>query len=139
MRVIFDSNVVLSSIGKKSKYRPVYDAFLNKQIDLMISNEVLLEYEEILMGYINQNVSENFSEMLLNSTNIEKYEIYYKWALITEDYDDNKFVDLAIVSNADYIVTNDRHFNILKSIAFPKVNIINLDDFFHLIIEMFNG
>ncbi|MBC8180569.1 PIN domain-containing protein [candidate division KSB1 bacterium] len=45
------------------------------------------------------------------------------------DEDDNKFVDCAISSNADFIVTNDRHFNILKNIEFPKVNVINVDDF----------
>ena len=46
---------------------------------------------------------------------------HYKWNRIIADYDDNKFVDCAFMSGADYIVTNDKHFNILKIIDFPKI------------------
>jgi predicted nucleic acid-binding protein len=55
--------------------------------------------------------------------------VFYKWLLITADPDDNKFVDCAISANANSIVTNDKHFNILKDIAFPKVNVIDIDLF----------
>jgi predicted nucleic acid-binding protein len=48
---------------------------------------------------------------------------------ITNDPDDNKFVDCAIASNADYIVSQDSHFDILKFIDFPKVNVIRLEEF----------
>ena len=51
----------------------------------------------------------------------------YSW--ITADEDDNKFVDCAIAANAEYIVTEDHHFNELKNISFPSVAIINLKDF----------
>ena len=44
-------------------------------------------------------------------------------------YDDNKFVDCAIASNAHYLATNDKHFNILKGIEFPKVQVINVNEF----------
>ena len=54
---------------------------------------------------------------------------YYKWNLITADPDDNKFVDCALNAGADCIVTNDRHFNVLKDINFPKVNVIDIDTF----------
>ncbi|WP_170827360.1 PIN domain-containing protein [Arcticibacter eurypsychrophilus] len=46
-----------------------------------------------------------------------------------KDKDDNKFVDLIIAGNADYLVTNDKHFNELKNIDFPKLNIVSLDEF----------
>ncbi|MBU6341467.1 MAG: PIN domain-containing protein [Bacteroidetes bacterium] len=45
------------------------------------------------------------------------------------DPDDNKFVDCAIAGQAKYIVTEDRHFNILKKIPFPKVLVLNTDAF----------
>ncbi|WP_417570360.1 PIN domain-containing protein [Phocaeicola coprocola] len=48
---------------------------------------------------------------------------------MTADQDDNKFVDCAITANAEYIVTEDHHFNELKNISFPSVAIINLKDF----------
>ena len=52
---------------------------------------------------------------------------------ITADPDDNKFVDCAIQANARYIVTNDHHYDILRQIDFPKVEIIKLMDFLLMI------
>jgi predicted nucleic acid-binding protein len=53
--------------------------------------------------------------------------IYFN--LISVDPDDNKFVDCAVAANAKFVVTDDGHFDLLKQIDFPKVNIIGLDDF----------
>ncbi len=53
---------------------------------------------------------------------------YYHFNLIVADPDDNKFVDCAVSANAKYIVTEDHHYNILRSIEFPKVEIIRLDE-----------
>ena len=36
---------------------------------------------------------------------------------------------MRIACNAHYLATNDKHFNILKRIAFPKVNVISVDEF----------
>ena len=49
--------------------------------------------------------------------------------MIRLDPDDDKFVDYAIASNADFIVTHDKHFNVLKDIDFPKVQTVNLTQF----------
>lgn len=46
---------------------------------------------------------------------------------------DNKFIDCAIAANADYIVTNDKHFNVVKNIDFPKVNILSIQEFIKLL------
>ncbi len=54
---------------------------------------------------------------------------YYFWQLVPNDEDDEKFVDCAIAAGADYLVTNDRHFNHLKTLDFPKINIVNEDEF----------
>ena len=61
----------------------------------------------------------NTLELLIKD---ESTEIHYNWRLITIDPDDNKFIDCAVAANADYLVTNDKHFNVLKEIDFPKVN-----------------
>ena len=78
-------------------------------------------------------ISENLLELFLNQDNTSKTEIYYRWGLITIDYDDNKFADAAISGQADYIVTSDAHFNVLRSIPFPKVQVVSLSEFLKLI------
>ena len=50
-------------------------------------------------------------------------ESYFHFHLLSDiDKDDDKFVDCAITTSADYIVTEDNHFNHLKQIPFPQLN-----------------
>ena len=38
-------------------------------------------------------------------------------------------LSLTITANADYIVTEDSHFSYLKSVKFPKLTVLTLDEF----------
>ena len=129
IRAVLDTNALLISIGRKSKFRPIFDNLLNGNIELIVTNEILTEYVEILERKTNSIVANNIIEVLIQLKNVEKIEVSYKWNLIIEDPDDNKFVDCAIAGRVRYIVTNDRHFSQLKNIPFPKVDIITIQDF----------
>lgn len=48
---------------------------------------------------------------------------------MTVTTDRNKFVDCYVAANADYLVGNDRHFNILNSLDFPKINLLKYEEF----------
>ncbi len=135
MRIVLDTNVLLISIPKNSKYRIIFDRFLSKKFSLIVSNEILSEYAEIIALKANVAVSTNIIEMLLSASNVEKQDVFFKWQLIEIDKDDNKFVDCSIAGNADYIVTNDKHFGVLKSIEFPPITIINIDEFLELLTK----
>ncbi|GEM_PF-3252372 len=37
--------------------------------------------------------------------------------------------DCAIAANAQVLVTNDKHFKVLKDIEFPSVKVISADEF----------
>jgi len=88
------------------------------------------------IGLQNALVANNIAEMLLNLSNLKKVDVYFEWKLISNDPDDNKYVDAAIVGAADFIVTNDKHFSILKSIDFPSVKVINIDKFLSQIVKL---
>ncbi|QDW28048.1 putative toxin-antitoxin system toxin component, PIN family [Pedobacter sp. KBS0701] len=135
MKVVLDINVLLISIPKKSKYRPIFDALISGYFRSVISNDILSEYVEILEQKTNFLVASNAAELLLNLKNVEKVDIYFEWKLILSDLDDNKYVDAYVCSNADYIITNDHHFKILKQIEFPKVNVLTIDEFLSVIEE----
>ena len=60
---------------------------------------------------------------------VEKTEIYFNFQLISDDADDNKFVDCAITADAVCLVSNDKHFQVLKTIDFPNVTILTLREF----------
>lgn len=124
MRVVLDTNSLLVSIGRKSKYRPIFDALLKGKIRLLISNDVINEYIEKIEEKTNAIVAENISNLLISSPDVEKIEIYFKWSIITKDADDNKFVDCALNGQASFLVTDDKHYNILKKIGFPPIKVI---------------
>ena len=129
MRIVLDTNSLLVCIGKRSLYRPIFDALLERTIQLLISNEILNEYVEKLEEKTNTVVAENIANFLLRSPDVEKVDIYFNWSIITADVDDNKFVDCALNGRADYPVTDDKHYNLLKGMSFPLVNVIRTRDF----------
>ncbi|MFI5159122.1 MAG: putative toxin-antitoxin system toxin component, PIN family [Sphingobacteriales bacterium] len=116
-------------------YRPILDALIDGKYNLVISNDILSEYIEIIERKANSQVANNIAEMLLNLNNLNKVDIYFEWKLISSDPDDNKYADAAIVGSTDYIVTNDQHFKILNSIDFPKVKTITIENFLSLILN----
>ena len=133
MIVVLDTNALLVSIPPKSIYRPIFDALVNGGFNLVLSNDILSEYTEVIERKANAAVANNIAEALLNLYNLNKVEVYFEWRLIDKDPDDNKYVDAAIAGTADFIVSNDKHFKILQSVDFPKVNVIGIDQFLSLI------
>ena len=134
MKVVLDTNVLLISLPSKSIYRPIFDALIDGKFELVLSNDILSEYIEIIERKTNFSVSNNIAEILLNLDNLNKVEVYFEWKLVDKDPDDNKYVDAAVVGAADFIVSNDKHFRVLKSVDFPKVKVIGIDQFLKTII-----
>lgn len=124
---MLNTNVFLVSILPHHKYWWVFEALLTQQHNLLISNEILTEYLEKCVEKYGSVLSNEWLDFLLELSNVELITTYYNWYLIKEDTDDNKFVDCAVAGQADYLVTQDKHYNILKSIPFPSVNIIRLE------------
>lgn len=129
LKVVLDTNVLLVSISSKSKYHWIYDKLVADEYDLFITNEILMEYEEIISQKYNSSVARSIIKSLLILPNVYKTSIYFNWNLIEKDTDDNKFVDCVINSNSHLLVTNDRHFQVLKNIDFPKIEVTSINDF----------
>ncbi|MEM6347791.1 MAG: hypothetical protein AAF927_28135, partial [Bacteroidota bacterium] len=80
-------------------------------------------------------ISESRLDFLLLLENVELVNPSYNWNLIKADPDDNKFVDGAVSGNVDYLDTNDKHFQELKEVHFPPINVISLAEFERIINE----
>ena len=130
MRVVLDTNCLLVALPQISPYHCLWDAFQCGKFTLCYSAEILQEYEELLWRRHHSSLTITvIMELLLNSSNVYQVIPYYKWNLISADPDDNKFVDCALNAGADFIVTNDKHFNILKEIDFPPIKVIDIEGF----------
>ena len=126
---MLDTNCLLVCIANSSKFHLVWTAFLNEEFRLCVSNEIMTEYEEILARKTSPTFAEMIIQIILNSENVDFVNPSYRFGLIVADPDDNKFVDCAVIANADYIVSQDNHFNVLKKINFPKINVVRIEEF----------
>jgi putative PIN family toxin of toxin-antitoxin system len=127
--IVLDTNCLLHCMAKKNIYHSVWEAFRSKQFFLCISNDIINEYEEVLSRKAPLPFTNMIMRVILGNNNTIFVDPRFHFNLITVDPDDNKFVDCAIAANADYIVSEDAHFQVLKTINFPKINIIRIEDF----------
>lgn len=133
MKVVIDTNVLRLSIKKGNLERFIYDAFKAETFEWIVSTEILSEYEEKLTEFYSTQTANLVLGILENAPNVIFSEPYFRWNIINNDPDDNKFSDLAISMNADYLITYDKHFNIFKKIDFPKLRVIKPKQFAEII------
>jgi len=107
----------------------LFDVIINGDLVLCISNEILLEYNEILEKKNSTEVAENITNFLSVYPFVEQYQIHFNFNLIPNDEDDNKFADCYIASQAQYLISNDKHFKVLKDLEFPEINAVTIDEF----------
>lgn len=98
-----------------------------------MTTPILAEYHEKISEKTAPFVADNILKLLLSLPNVRRVNVHFNWHLIEADEDDNAFADCAIAGNADYIVSEDRHFNILSSVEFPKLYAIKIHDLKELI------
>jgi len=101
---------------------------------LCVTTDILLEYEEIIGEHMGYEVAKNVLQIIENAVNTSFVTRYFYWNLIITDTDDNKFVDCALTTNADFIVSHDKHFNLLSRIDFPKIKVISVKKLEKLLI-----
>ena len=133
MRIVLDTNCLIQSISPRSRYYAVWQSLIDGENILCVSNEIITEYLEILQRLTDHDTAETIIKTIINSPFVEFVTPYFRFGIITQDPDDNKFVDCAITANARYVVTNDHHFDVLKGLDYPPVDVITLDGFMKLI------
>ncbi len=128
-KIVLDTNCLLASLSRHSQYYPVWKGLQTGMYVLCLSNDILEEYEEIVGLKTSPEVARNVVALLLKSKNVMFIDAFFKWRLIEADHDDDKFVDCAFAANATYIVSDDKHFDVLKKIPFPRIAVLKLQQF----------
>jgi putative PIN family toxin of toxin-antitoxin system len=129
VRIVLDTNVLLVSIGRKSRHNWIFQALLDERFTLLVSTDILLEYEELISRRTRPEIAADVLKTLLSLPNHLHVEAYFHWNLITEDPTDNKFADVAFAGRAEYIITEDSHFNVLRDVSFPSISIKTIQEF----------
>ena len=129
MNIVLDTNCLLIAISDRSRFHRVWQAFTNGDYTLCVTNEIIEEYAEVISRNINERVAQTVIYLIMTLSNVKYIDPHFRFHLITSDPDDNKFVDCAIAANAKYIVTEDHHFDVLKDIPFPHIEVISIEKF----------
>nr|VFJ95041.1 MAG: Predicted nucleic acid-binding protein, contains PIN domain [Candidatus Kentron sp. LFY] len=125
---------ILLRIQSKSYYHPIVSSIYSGKYDLPVSTPILLEYAETLQSVFPKELLEQFLLFILTSENVRFVSPTFHFQLPLADEDDWKFVDCAVCGNADFLITNDKHYNTLQNVGFPKVSVIKAKE----IIEEFS-
>ena len=135
LKIVLDTNALLRSISRRSAFSIILDKLYEGYFELYISNDIQLEYEEKIADIFSKETAELIIGAFLLLDNVKKIDVHFHLGMIRTDPDDNKFSDCAFSGNVHFLVTDDKHFNILKSIPFPSINVIPFEDFKVLLTE----
>ena len=118
MIVVIDTNVVLSMFKRGHPNRPIFNAWTAGGLRWAISAEIVLEYEEVAARMAQPAyaalVFQTMDAVEALQQNILRVSPSFRFHLVATDADDDKFADCAIAAEADYILTEDRHFDVLR-------------------------
>ena len=135
MTVVLDCNVIVMCLTSRSPYHGIYQSLINGKYNLAVTTEIVLEYEEIIQQKYGIATANAFITLLKELPNVYYITSWYKWQLIKTDPDDNKYCDCAIAGKASFLVTEGKHFNILKNVSFPKLTPISIEYFLRVLKE----
>lgn len=132
MLVVVDTNVMLSAFARQSPIARLFRALANGEIRLAVTAAIILEYEKIAGERGGPAFAARIMHWLsLVSAAYESVAVVqpsYQFRVISSDPDDNKFVDCAIVANADFVITNDSDYAVLANAGY-KPQPIKPEDF----------
>jgi uncharacterized protein len=122
MTVCLDTGVLLQIFGRKQPFHPILRALLDGRITLAVSTEISLEYREIITRLSGAERWRDVAALLelleqLHG-NIRHVEPQFRFNVISIDPDDNKFCDCAIAAEANFVIAEDNHFDVLKSAGY---------------------
>lgn len=132
-KIVLDTNCLIASLSKSGQYYPVWKGLQTGRYILCVSTDILEEYAEIITQKMSVNVATNVIHLLLESEFVELVNPYFSLRLIEADHDDDKFVDCAFAANATYIVSDDKHYDVLMEISFPQLLVLKLKEFLGLL------
>jgi len=82
MKIVLDTNCLLRAVPHKSDYHCILTALQQGRYSLCCSNEILMEYEELLSRFYSSQLASNVLNFLFYSINTLLVMPYFQWNLI---------------------------------------------------------
>ena len=122
MIVVLDTKVVIRMFGRQSTLRRLVEAISYGQISVAVSPAIWLEYEEVCLELSSPGHWEKLQQLFRLVAAAHGTIIHtnpaFRFATIPADPDDNAFADCAIVSHADFVLTDDSDYRTLRNAGY---------------------
>ena len=127
MRIVIDTNVVISGVFFGGTPRKVIEAVMNNRMTACANVEIVNEYAEIVEEMVARRQGSIQKDILFPF--VSKLELFEPVAdvQICRDPDDDKFISCALDSGSLYIVSGDKDLLDLKQVE--GISIITAADF----------
>lgn len=132
-RIVIDTNVLISAaLGKSYPYKIVYELIFEEKVLTFASDPILKEFKAV----IEYPKFKKYPDFTFNTRNIINGLIRFSILVqpnifvdIIKDKSDNKFLDAALSSRADFLITgNSRDFTFLR---FENTEIISPEKYWN--------
>ena len=127
MRIVIDTNVVISGTFFKGNPRRIVEATVENRFNVFATPEIIQEYNDIINEFIIRkqgNLDNNILNQFIASLNIINQKSFMQ---ICRDSDDDKFINCAIDSKSLYIVSGDNDLLVLGK--YNNIDIITATQF----------
>lgn len=132
-KLVIDTNIFVSSFfNKDGNPKKIIDLWKTGRVVLCISEQILEEYAEVLirLGLEQEKELSEIMHLFGDSINLSCRPVTSEIKIITEDPEDNMFIECAIANDADYIISGDKHLLALES--YGKIKILSPLSFLQL-------
>lgn len=122
IKAVFDTNILISSIFWKGTPYRLMRKVIKGEILLFTSLPIINEIRKVLLRDFNisvEKVEEYMDIIISNSVMVSSTE---NLKVIEADETDNRILECAVSSKADYVVSGDRHLLQLKD--YKGINIV---------------
>lgn len=126
MKIIIDTNVIISAILKRRSPRQVIQFIIDSDdFDWLVSLEILSEYREVLSRpkfKLSEVIIKEWFDIFETATQLVKVDLSVDFS---RDRKDAKFLACAMVSNADFLITGDRDFEEVKDLGYTRIIMVS--------------
>jgi putative PIN family toxin of toxin-antitoxin system len=121
-KVVLDTNTLISAIVFGGKPREVLEAAIKGHIQLVLTEKIIEEMREVLEGKKFQYPKE-ITDLIIHELEalVEIVKPKHKITVIDKDPEDNRVLECAQESQADYIVSGDVHLLELENFEGSKI------------------
>jgi len=127
IRVVLDTNVLISVILSKGKPYELFMKAVSKKFVLVVSDLLLKEFEGVIRRPKFKFTDEELCEISYSlRQSAEIVEVVSKFNIVSRDFKDDIILETTYDGKADFIVSGDDHLLSLNS--FRAINIVSVKE-----------